>query len=229
MNDRFIVWLIIVITLLCVVFVKKTQKKLRINAKFITGTAIFGAMSIILYVVPVFNLSLPFFPGFLNVHFDEIPAFIAGFAYGPLSAIIILVIKTLAKLPSSHSMCVGELADIIYSLFFILPAVFIYHRKITIKSVVVGFSVATVIQILAASLITSFAILSFYINVMELSEETIIDMCHAVNPNVNSLGWTFFFLVGIPFNAFKDIIVVIVTFILYKRLHSLIDRINEEA
>jgi len=51
--------------------------------RMITRIAVFGAMSTILYVIPVFKFSLPFFPSFLEIHIDEIPAFIAGFAYGP--------------------------------------------------------------------------------------------------------------------------------------------------
>jgi hypothetical protein len=54
--------------------------------RFISRVAIFGAISTILYIVPVFQIQVPFAPEFLKLHFDEIPAFIAGYAYGPWTA-----------------------------------------------------------------------------------------------------------------------------------------------
>ena len=57
------------------------------STRFIARVAIFGAFASILYVVPIFTINLPFIPSFLSLHFDEIPCFIAGFAYGPLSGI----------------------------------------------------------------------------------------------------------------------------------------------
>ena len=52
-----------------------------------------------------------FFPSFLEIHFDEVPAFIAGFAYGPMSAVFILIVKTLVKLPMTITAGVGENDD----------------------------------------------------------------------------------------------------------------------
>ena len=34
----------------------------------------------------------------MKVHFDEIPAFIAGYAYGPFTALIVILVKTIIKL-----------------------------------------------------------------------------------------------------------------------------------
>ena len=60
-----------------------TKQKQFSWARFAARVGIFGALSTILYVVKIFEIHLPFFPSFLALHFDEIPAFIAGFAYGP--------------------------------------------------------------------------------------------------------------------------------------------------
>ncbi len=71
--------------------------------RFMSRIAIFGAMSTILYAVPVFKFPVPFFPTFLEFHFDEIPAFIAGFAYGPLAGFCVIALKTVLKLMFSWS------------------------------------------------------------------------------------------------------------------------------
>ena len=93
------------------IIAKSSSKKHIISTKFITRSAVFAAISIVLYIVPYFNIALPIFPAFLKIHVDEIPAFIAGFAYGPPSGVFVIVVKTLAKLPMTSTGGVGELAD----------------------------------------------------------------------------------------------------------------------
>ena len=220
----------IAIMLLVVVFCisKIVSKKSPITTKFIARTGLFAAMSIILYLVPGLKFAVPFFPSFLEFHFDEVPALIAGLAYGPLSGFFVILVKTLVKLPMTSTMCVGEIADFIYSAAFVIPAALIYKKNRSIKGALIGLLIATVIQIFTSAFITSFLILDFYIFMMGWPKQVIINMCKAANPRVTSLGWTFFFFVGIPFNAMKDAIVVVITFLLYKRLHKVIDKIGEK-
>ena len=203
----------------------KLPKKI-ITTNFLARTAIFAAMSIILYVVPIFTFSLPFFPSFLSIHLDEIPALIAGFAYGPLSAIFIIIVKTLVKLPMSHTLCVGELTDLILSCAFILPASFIYKEHRNLKGAGIAILVGVVAQIVVACFVTTFIMLNFYIAVMGFKEETILGMCQAVNPNIKNITWSYFFMVALPFNALKDAMVAVATFVLYKHLHRLIDKVG---
>ena len=206
---------------------KLIRKRSPITTKFIARTGLFAAMSIILYLVPALNFAVPFFPSFLKFHFDEVPALIAGFAYGPLSGFFVILIKTIVKLPMTNTMMVGELADFIYSSIFVIPAALIYKKNRNIKGAIVALCVATVIQVIGAALITSFLILDFYIFMMGWPKSLILDACKIANPKVTSLGWTFFFYIGLPFNAMKDVMVVIITLLLYKRLHKIIDKIGQ--
>lgn len=204
------------------------HNKNKITTLFIARTGLFAAMSIILYLVPGLKFAVPFFPSFLEFHFDEVPALIAGFAYGPLSGFFVILVKTLVKLPMTNTMAVGEIADFIYSAAFVIPAAWIYKKNRSIKGALIGLSVATVIQVIVSSFITSFLILDFYIFMMGWPKVVILNMCKAANPRVTSLGFTFLFYVALPFNAMKDAIVVVITFLLYKRLHKIIDRIGQK-
>ena len=206
--------------------VLKTRGKNPITTKFIARTGLFASMSIILYLVPGLTFGVPFFPAFLEFHFDEVPALIAGFAYGPLSGFFVILVKTLVKLPFTSTMGVGELADFIYSSAFIIPAALIYKRHRNIKGALVSLLIATAVQVITSSLITSFLILDFYIFMMGFPKAAILAMCKAANPRCTSLGWTFWLYVGVPFNAIKDAMVVVITFPLYKALHTVIDRIK---
>jgi riboflavin transporter FmnP len=60
---------------------------------------------------------------------------------------------------------------------------------------------------------------------MGFSKEMLLNMCQIANPNVSSLTWPFFFWVALPFNLLKDVLLCLLTALLYKRLHKLIDRI----
>lgn len=232
MNNYDKTRLMIVLTTVLVIVIYSLIKllpkdKKYINARFIARTGVFSSIAVILYTIPFLKFSVPFFPSFLEIHFDEVPAFIAGFAYGPLSAFFVILIKTIIKLPVTNTMGVGELADLLYSMAFVLPASIIYRRHRNFKGALIGLGIASIIQVLVASIFTAFVMLDFYVFMMPgLTKEGILKMCQAINPSVTSLGWTFALLVGMPFNLFKDVIVVIITIILYKNTHKLIDRIR---
>lgn len=221
----------LVVSIACIVIAgvffiaKLTKNKNPITTKFIARTGLFAAMSIILYVAPL-TFKVPFFPSFLEFHFDEVPALIAGFAYGPLSGFFVILVKTLVKLPFTSTMGVGELADFLYSSAFVIPAAFIYKKNRSVKGALVGLLIATIIQVLVSSLFTSFVMLDFYIFMMGFPKGLLLQMCQVANPRITSLGWTFWLYVGVPFNAMKDAMVVVITFVFYKRLHKVIDRIG---
>jgi len=221
---RMVVTISIILIIVVFAFNKILLKNKPITTKFITRTAIFASMAIILYLVPFLKIKLPFFPAFLEVHLDEVPLLIAGFAYGPLSAFLGILIKTLVKLPMTTTLGVGELADFIYSCAFIIPTAFIYKKHRTFKGMLISISIGTLIQLITSSFITTFLILDFYMFVMNLPRQAIMGMITKAGININSLSWPFFFAVAIPFNAFKDAIVIVVTILLYKRLHILVEK-----
>ena len=231
MNDN-ITGLFIVVAFV-VVFLAKFLAKFFfkgnvMTTRFIARTAVFAAISIILYTVPFLKFSLPIFPAFLEIHLDEIPAFIAGFAYGPLSGVLVILIKTIVKLPLTNTACVGEFADFIYSMVFVIPAAIIYKRHRTIKGAFISMGVATVIQIMTASFVTTFVMLDAYSKLYHLPKAVILGMCQKINPAITSLGFPFLLMVALPFNALKDAIVVMFTFLLYKRLRILFNRIDAQ-
>ena len=228
MDYRGIIAIAIMTMVLIWLFAKNIGKKSVISAKFITRSAVFAAISIVLYIVPAFNFSLPIFPAFLNIHIDEVPVLIAGFAYGPWSAVLILIVKTLAKLPMTHTGGVGELADLVYSIAFIIPAAIFYKKHKSIKGALTSLGIGTAVQLVVSCFVTTFLILKFYIFIMGMSEGMILGMCQAINPSITNLKWPFLFMVALPFNALKDAIVVAITLLLYKRLHNLIDRLGAQ-
>lgn len=222
---RLIIAIVLILAVPTYSIVKTIKKEKILTTKFITRTAIFSAIATILYIVPYLKFPVLFFPSFLELHFDEIPALIAGFAYGPLSGFFVILIKTIIKLPLTSTLGVGELADLIYGLALVIPSALFYKKRRNIKGAFIGLGIASLIQLAISSFLTTFVMLDFYIFVMGFSKEMLLNMCQIANPNVTSLTWPFFFWVALPFNLFKDVILVVLTALLYKRLHSLIDKI----
>ena len=211
----------LVATIVFVILYSKYMKKKEFSwARFAARVAIFGALATILYVVPVFQLKLPFLPSFMELHFDEIPAFIAGYAYGPFTALIVILVKTIIKLPMSSTFCVGEFADFLFSAAFVLPAAFIYKKVRNLKGVFIGFGVSFVLQIIVASLMNVYAILPFYMQVMNYPYDVIMDMCSKANPLVKNLDIDYVMFIVVPMNIIKNSIVLVLTYFVYKGIHK---------
>ncbi len=201
------------------------------TVRFIVRVAIFGAIAAVLYCVPFLSFNIPLFPPFLKFHFDEIPILIAGFAYGPWSAIGIILIRALVKLPFDigETMGVGVLADILFSLAFVLPASFIYKYKRTLSGALIGLGVGTICQIITAMIGNVYIMVPFYMFMFGLDEQGLLGAINAVAIwKVQDIKWSYAFIAVLPFNAIKDAVVVIVTLLVYKPLRRLINKINEK-
>ena len=189
------------------------------RVRFITRIGIFAGFSAILYIVEIFTIKLPFFPSFLSLHFDEIPAFIAGFAYGPLSGLLVIVIKTVVKLPFTSTLGVGELTDLILSGIYVFIVTFVYKKIRNLKGVAIGFAIGTAVQVLMAMLLNVYAMIPFYMFMFNMSENTLLSVMRAAVPAIRDIGWSYALLAVLPFNLLKDGIVIALTFVIYRSLH----------
>lgn len=190
--------------------------------RFVARVGIFGAMASILYVVPIFTVKLPFFPAFLSIHLDEIPAFIAGFAYGPVAGLGVILVKTLVKLPFSFAdtMGVGELCDLILSSIYVGVAALIYKKKRNLQGVAIAFGVSTAIQIVAAMVVNVYMMVPLYMKVLGLTSGDLLYVMRLAIPSIENVEWSYALLAVAPFNALKDAIVVAVTFVVYRSIHK---------
>ena len=204
------------------------RKKNVSPVKFVAVTGIFGALAAILYCIPIFTFHLPFLPAFLSIHLDEIPIFLVGFMYGPLSSVMVTLIKTLIKLPLSSTACVGELGDFLFTLVFVLPSVILYEKRRKLSSVFIGFGISFALQVIVAMIANVYVMIPFYSFFYNMSLETILKVCQKANPAIKDVGWSYALCAVLPMNAIKNGIVIVATLLLYKRLHILIDMIGTQ-
>lgn len=198
---------------------EKNNRNKTIN--WITKVGIFAALSSILYYVPKFNL--PFiFPSFLEIQFSNLPAILGGFILGPFGGAIILIIRTLFKLPASHTGCVGELADLVIGLMVVIPSSIIYRKLHSKKGGIISLIVACIGWVVSAVLANWLFLVNFYANFYQGGMDTLVNACQTVIPSITSenfMGKYLTFAV-IPFNLLLSVIVCLVTFFVYKRLSN---------
>ena len=203
---------------------RRSDEKVPI-VKAMARVGVFASIATILYVVPGLQFNIPIFPSFLKFHFDEIPALIAGFAFGPFSSFGIIVIKTLIKLPlgGSETMFVGEISDLIYSCALVLPAAFIYQKHRKFKFAALGLGIGFVLELIVSLLLNIYVMIPAYMYFFGMDESALLRM---FPPFITNATWGYGLMAVLPFNAIKNTVVVAVTLLIYKPLHRLIEKIH---
>ncbi len=185
----------------------------------------FGAIAAVLMFL---EFPLPFAPGFYKLDFSEVPVLIGSFALGPIAGVFIELIKILIHfvIKGTSTAGVGELANFLIGIAFVLPAGIIYSLGKTRKRAIIGMIVGTLTMVATGCFMNAFVLLPTYAKAFEMPMDALIAMGTAVNPHVNSL-LTFALLCVAPFNLLKGIAVSIVTMLLYKRISSLIKGVRQ--
>lgn len=195
------------------------QKKV-MNAKTIALIGMFGALAAVLESV---QFPVPFAPPFYNLDFAEVPVLIGAFALGPVPAVMIELIKNLLKLliRGTSTMYVGELANFIGGVIFVVPAALIYQRKKTKKTAMTALSAGVLLSIVGAVVINCAVTLPFYAKVAFGGIDNIIAMGTKVNPAITNL-YTFAIFAIVPFNLLKSGLNAVATALVYKHVSVMI-------
>ncbi|MBN2540263.1 MAG: ECF transporter S component [Bacilli bacterium] len=174
---------------------------------------------------PVFEFPVWFAPpDIYKMDFSEIPVLIGAFAIHPVAGIIIEAVKIIIAFiikGGSVTMGVGEIANFLIGVAFVVPASIIYHRHKTRRMAIVGMLVGTISIMVIGAILNAFVLLPVYAYFLNLDISVFIGMGTAVNNNVNSL-WGFIALITVPFNFFKGIVISIIVALIYKNVSHLI-------
>ena len=182
------------------------------QTKKLTYSALFAAIAT---AVMFIEFPLPFMPPFLKVDLSGVVSLLAAFMFGPVSAVMITLVKDIIHFFSSSTGGVGELADFLMISTFSVIASLAYRRMHTRKGAVIGLSLGTASMVIIGMLTNKYMLIPFFSNVMPL--EAIFSTCAEINPLIGDLNTYIIFGAG-PFNLIKGIILSLVTLLLYKRL-----------
>ena len=113
------------------------------TASRIAKLAIFSALAFV-----VTFLEFPIFPvaPFLKLDFANVFIMLSGFMFGPVSAILVSLVKELLCLLKSSTGGVGEIANFLMTLSYTIVPATVYRYKKGIKVVVLCLAIGTVLQ-----------------------------------------------------------------------------------
>lgn len=178
-----------------------------------------GMLSAIAFILMYLDFSVPFMPSFIKMDLSELPALIGSFALGPVSGVIICLIKNLLHLMKTTTGGVGELSNFILGATFVFVAGLFYQKMKTKKGALLG-SVVGALAMAVISIITNyFIVYPIYTNFMPM--EAIIGAYQAILPAVDSL-LKCLIIFNMPFTFIKGMLSVLITFLIYKRLSPIL-------
>ena len=184
---------------------------------------VIGMFSAISTILMIFDFPVPFAPSFYKLDFSELPALIAGFAYGPVAGVMVEFIKIVLKVlfKGTSTAFVGELANFVIGCGLILPASVIYRFNKTKKTAILSCAVGTVLITLIGSLFNAFYLLPAFAALYGMPMEAIIEMGSKINPAITSVSSLVIMCVA-PLNLLKGLAISIITILVYKHISHLI-------
>ncbi len=196
-----------------------------LSTRKLTMTALFSAVACILMM---FELPLPFAPAFYKIDASELPVLILSFAYGPVAGVLAEFCKILLKLffRSTSTAFVGELANFVVGVSFILPASTLYLFRKTRGIAIGGAVLGTLVMTVCGSAFNAFYLLPKFAQMYGMPLESIVAMGTAINPNIRSVVELVLWSV-VPLNLLKGGLVSLLTLLSYKRLSLMLK--TEEA
>ena len=195
------------------------------NIKTLVIIALFSAIGAILMYL---DFQLPIAPSFMKMDLSELPVIIGGFLLGPIECVAIAILKVLIKfvLKGTSTMFIGEIANIIGSISYALPASLIYRKLKSKKGAMCGLVVGVICSSVVMTLCNMLFIFPMYMKIamFHMNEEKIIMKCREIFPFIDSMPKVYLLSV-LPFNLVKYTTVSIITFIFYKRISKIIKNI----
>lgn len=191
------------------------------NVEWLVKIAMLSAVATVLML---FEFPLPFIaPPFYEMDFSEVPVLIGAFALGPMAGVAIEAIKILLNfiLNGTITAGVGEVANFVMGVVFVLPASMIYMRHRTKKNALLGLIVGGLSMVVLSCFINSFVMLPIYGKAFGVPVESFVQMAAKIHPSIDTM-FEFAVLCVAPFNLIKVALVSLITMLLYKHLSPLL-------
>lgn len=175
---------------------RTTPTAKKVDTKKLATLAMLSALA---FAIMAVSKLLPSVEGFLDFDFKDVVICIAGFVYGPLSALAMIVVVCILEMfsPFSSSGIIGCIMNIVATAAFCCPACWIYKKDHTMKGAVIGL-LTGVVLLIAVMLAWNYFLTPIY---QGQPREAIADMLLPI---------------FLPFNAVKGGLNMTATLLLYK-------------
>lgn len=201
-----------------------SKETTKFSASYVAKVGIFSALCYVLYLI---RTPLSFwFPFWLEINLSDVPALISGFMLGPLAGVLTVTVKILLKLPFTSTACVGELADYLIGLAFVLPSSLVYKRHKDVKHALCGMILGAVCSIITAIIANVFILIPFYLFVQNWKLSTLVEACSGVIKGITEGNFYVYyaFFAVLPFNLLRCVVAGGITFLVYKKISILMHK-----
>ncbi|HMM19238.1 MAG TPA: ECF transporter S component [Selenomonadales bacterium] len=188
------------------------------KVNFLAKVGLLSAMSTILMFL---DMPVPLMPLFLKLDISELPAVIAAFSMGPMAAVLVELIKNLLHIANTQTLGIGECANFLVGVAFLVPAGYVYRRRADYPGAVLALTLGTVSMVFWASVLNYFVLLPVYQAVLHFPLDRIVALGSAANPHITDLK-SFITLAIAPFNALKGFVISLCTVLIYRRVLPLL-------
>lgn len=180
-------------------------------------------MSALAAIIMLFEFAVPLVPPFYELDFSEVIILLTGFALGPMAAVITEALKIVLNLllNGTNTMGVGEFANFMMGLSFVLPATIYYQRHKTKKDALIGMIIGTIVLCIVSAFLNYFVMLPAYAYFLNIPMEGLIQSATAVNGNINNL-FTLIILAVVPFNFLKGVLTSFIVLLTYKKVSHIL-------
>lgn len=196
---------------------KKVQGSSRVNVRYIAVTAMLSAVAFILMFL---DFPIPFLmPSFIQMDVSELPALIGSFAMGPLCGVVVCLIKNLLHLMITTTGGVGELANFLLGVAFVLPAGLIYKHKKSRMGALAGSLLGAAFMAVFSIVSNCFLVYPFYYTLMP--EEMVLAAYQFIVPSMQNILQCLICF-NMPFTFVKGLLSVGITFAIYKHISPIL-------
>ena len=194
------------------VSIAKSRKTAVLSVRTISMTAMLSAVA---YLLAFVEFPVPLSPSFARMDLSDFPALIGAFAFGPLSGLLVELVKNTLQLMTTSTGGIGEIANFLMGASDVVTAGFIYKRHETKKTVLIACILASVVMGIAAALANYFILLPLFETFMPLDQ--LISSFAELLPFIHTKLDVVLFN-ALPFNILKGLVIGGFTMLTYKRL-----------
>lgn len=194
------------------VSIEKSRKTAVLSVRTISMTAMLSAVAYLLAFVE-FPVSLS--PSFARMDLSDLPALIGAFAFGPLSGLLIELVKNTLQLLTTSTGGIGEIANFLMGASYVVAAGVVYKHRKTKKTALLACVAASFVMGIAAALANYFILLPLFETFMPLDQ--LIASFGAFLPFIHTKLDIVLFN-ALPFNILKGLVIGGFTMLTYKRL-----------
>ena len=194
------------------VTMQQPKRAATLNIRTITMTALLSAMA---YVLAFVEFPVPLSPSFAKMDLSDFPALIGAFAFGPISGLLIELVKNTLQLLTTSTGGIGEIANFLMGASYVVAAGVIYKHRKTKKTALLACVAASLVMGIAAALANYFILLPLFETFMPLDQ--LIASFGAFLPFIHTKLDIVLFN-ALPFNILKGLVIGGFTMLTYKRL-----------